>query len=169
MSENHNNTSQDKSAVFAGVIATLVGLFIVLVSVDIIHTDPESIHTPRWVLTLAGLTFACAGLLFLSRGLLSSAKQRDPIVQWFQYLLTTGMLTAFASVFLWVGFGPGEREFSASGSFLFLTISGAGNAIIGRILFGGTGVLIALVTIFAAIGGANKIMTEGADRDEPNE
>ena len=101
-------------------------------------------------MTLTGLTFACAGLLVLSKGLFSPTEQRDPILRWVQYFLTLGMLCAFASVFLWVGFGPGEREFSTSSSFLFFSVSGEGNATFGRIIFGGGGVLIALLTLFAA-------------------
>ncbi len=162
-------SSRDRSTIVAGVIATLVGLFIVLVSVDIIHSDPESFHAPRWVLILAGLTFGCAGLLILSESLFSPSEQQHPILVWVKYFLTVGMLTAFASVFLWVGFGTGEREFSASGSFLFFTISGAGNAVIGRILFGGAGVLMALLTLFAAFGGVKKIMANDPDRDSPDE
>ena len=162
-------SSQEKSAIFGGLIGTLVGLALVLVSVDVIHADPDSFRTPRWVLTLVGMMFAFAGLLVLSSGLFSPAEQRDPIVMWIRYFLTVGMLAAFASVFLWVGVGPGEREFSASGTFLFFTISGRGNEIIGRILFGGVGVAIALVTIWAALGGAQNILNETTDQDRTNE
>ena len=156
-------TQQDKSAIFVGIIGTLVGLALVLVSVDVIHADPDSFNAPRWVLTLAGMMFAFAGLLALSSGLFSSAEQRDPIVMWIQYFLTIGMLAAFASVFLWVGFGPGVREFSSSASFLFFTISNQGNELIGRILFGGCGLSITLITIFAAISGTQRILAKTKD------
>jgi uncharacterized membrane protein HdeD (DUF308 family) len=163
MPENNHSSSQDKSTIVAGVIAALVGLFIVLVSVDVIHADPESFHAPRWVVTFAGLTFVCAGLLLLSQNLFSPKEHRAPIVMWIQYLLTTGMMTAFSSIFLWVGFGPGEREFSTSASFLFFTVSGAGDELIGRILFGGAGLLVGAFTLYAAVRGVSNFLHD-ADR-----
>ena len=154
---------QEKSALLVGTIATLVGLFLVLVSVDVIHADPDSFNTPRWVLTLAGIMFAFAGLLALSNGLFSPAEQRDPIVMWIQYFLTIGMLAAFASVFLWVGFGPGVREFSGSASFLFFTVSNNGNELIGRTLFSGCGISVALMALFAALTGIQRIVSKAKD------
>jgi hypothetical protein len=148
-----------------GLFATVMGLFIILVSVDIIHADPESIHAPRWVLTLAGMMFTFVGFHLLSTNLLSPGEQRTPIIQWVQYFLLLGMLTAFSVVFLWVGFGSGEREFSSSGSFLFITISGEGNELIGRIVFGGGGVFAALITAYYAYTGARKITSNTSDHD----
>jgi hypothetical protein len=75
------------------------------------------------------------------------------------------MLTAFSAVFLWVGFGGGEREFSSSGSFLFFTISGEGNDVLGRIVFGGGGIFATLITGYYAINQARKIMNQPSDRD----
>jgi hypothetical protein len=79
------------------------------------------------------------------------------------------MLAAFASIFLWVGFGPGEREFSSSTSFFLITIINQGNEIIGRILFGGCGLVMVLVTVLAAYGGAHKITSETTDDEITNE
>jgi hypothetical protein len=162
-------SSQKRSDVFGGSITTLVGLGLVLVSLDVIPAKQESFHAPRWVLTMAGMMFTCVGLLILSKGFFSPAEQRDPIVRWIQYFLAIGMLAAFAMIFLWVGFGPGEREFGSSVSFFFLTISNQGNEIIGRILFGGCGLVMALITALAAFGGAHKITTETTDDEMTNE
>jgi hypothetical protein len=148
-----------------GLFATGMGLFIVLVSVDIIHTDPASIHAPRWVLTLAGMIFTFAGLYILSTGLLAPGEQGNGLLSWIQYFLRLGLLTAFAAVFLWVGFGSGEREFNSSGSFLFFTLSGKGNDILGRIVFGGGGLLAALITAYFAFSEAHKIMNSTSDTD----
>jgi len=148
-----------------GLFATAMGFFIVLVSIDIIHTDPASIHAPRWVLTLAGMMFTFVGLYILSTGLTSPGEQVHPIIQWTQYFLRLGMIIAFASVFLWVGFGTGERKFSGSGSFLFFTISGNSNDSLGRIMFGGGGFLAALMAGYFAITEARKIMNGTSDRD----
>ena len=150
---------------FMGLFATVMGLFIVLVSADIIHTDPASIHAPRWVLTLAGMMFTFVGLYILSTGLTPPGEQVPPIIQWTQYFLRLGMITAFAAVFLWVGFGTGEREFSGSGSFLFFTISGKGNDTMGRIMFGGGGIFAALMAGYFAISEARKIMNGTSDHN----
>jgi hypothetical protein len=148
-----------------GLFATGMGIFIILMSVDIIHADPESIHAPRWVLTLAGIMFTSIGLYTFSTGLLSPNEQKLPIIQWIQYFLILGMLTAFAAIFLWIGFGPGEREFSSSGSIGFLTVSGKGNDILGRIMFGGGGLLAALMAGYYAFTGARNIVAGTSDRD----
>lgn len=67
-----------------------------------------------------------------------------------------GTLTTFAAIFLWVGFGAGERKFSSPGSLGFFTASGKGNDIVGRILFGGGGILSALMAGRYAFTGARK-------------
>ena len=149
-----------------GLFATAMGLFIILVSVDIIHADPESIHAPRWVLTLVGVMFTFIGLLVFSTSLLSPREQKTPIIQWVHYFLILGTLTTFATVFLWVGFGSGQREFNSSGSIGFLTVSGKGSDFIGRIMFGGGGILSALVAGYYAFTGARKIMGNGSDPDQ---
>ena len=117
------------SPIIMGLFSTGMGLFIILMALDIIHTDPESIHAPRWVIVLAGMMFTAVGLYIFSTGLFSESEQKTPIVQWMQYFLILGMLTAFAAVFLWVGFGSGERKFSSSGSVGFISVSGQGNDI----------------------------------------
>lgn len=148
-----------------GLFAAGMGLFIILVSVDIIHTDPESIHAPRWVLTLAGMIFTFVGLYILSTGLPAPGESGSHLLRWIQYFLVLGMLTAFAAVFLWVGFGSGERQFSSSGSFLFFTVSGQGNEIFGRIVFGGGGILAALIAAYYAFSEARKIISHSSDHN----
>jgi hypothetical protein len=162
-------SSQKRSDILGGAIAALVGLGLVLVSLDVIPVDPESFHAPRWVLTLAGMMFTFVGLFIFSNGFFSPAELRDPIVRWIQYFLMVGMLASFAAIFLWVGFGPGEREFNSSVSFFLLTIGNRGSEIIGRILFGGCGLVMALITALAAYGGAHKITGETTDDEFTNE
>ena len=148
---------------FMGLFATTMGLFVILISVDIIHADPQSIHAPRWVLTLVGVMFTFIGLHIFSTSFLSPREQRTPIIQWVRYFLILGTLTTFATIFLWTGFGSGEREFSGSGSIGFLTISGKGSDFIGRIVFGSGGILSALVAGYYAFTGARKIISNRSD------
>jgi len=148
-----------------GLFTTAIGVFIILVSVDVIHADPSSIHAPRWVLTMTGMIFTFAGLYVLNNGLPTSGENATPVTQWIQYFLRLGILTAFAVTFLWVGFGGGEREFSGSGSIGFVSVSGNGNDILGRIMFGGGGLIAALLAGYFAFSEARKIMSNTSNRD----
>ncbi len=120
-----------------------IGVFVVALGLGLIRTNPESMHAPRWVVVCIGLLFAVAGLLM--------ASQREPQSLTARLLMAV-FLSLFAAVFGWVGLGSGPRQFSSSVSFGGLTTHGAGNAVLGRVLFGGFGILvggIALVTWFA--------------------
>ena len=152
-----NPSPQKNTALLVGILPTLVGFVIILVAADIIHADPASIHAPRWVLALAGMVFAFAGLSTLSQSLFTPAEQRSPALRWTQYFLGLGIFASFAATFLWIGFGPGERQFSGSASFLFFRASGQGDELLGRIIFGGGGILSALLTAYFAYTGASKI------------
>jgi len=120
-----------------------IGVLIVALGLGVIRTNPESVHAPRWVVVCTGGLFAVAGLLM--------ASQREPHSLTARLLIAV-FLSLFAAVFGWVGLGSGPREFSSSVSFGGLTTHGAGNVVLGRVLFGGFGILvggIALVTWFA--------------------
>jgi hypothetical protein len=67
---------------------------------------------------------------------------------WLQYLLLVGRLGVFSPIFLLVGFGPGKREFESSMSIGPFTTSGKGDELIGRVMFGGFGLLTALGTLW---------------------
>jgi hypothetical protein len=138
-----------KQQLFIGLVATAMGLFIIFTSIDAVPTDPNSIHAPQWVLTLAGVMFTFAGLYTFSTSLLLPREQETPIIQWIQYFLILGALAAFATIFLWIGFGSGRREF------------------IERIMFGGGGILSALVAGYYAFTGARRIMSGTIDHDAP--
>ena len=148
-----------------GIITILAGLFIILVSADIIHADPESIHAPRWVLTLVGLIFALSGLAIVTQALFTPSELKSPALRWVQYFIGLGIFVSFAASFLWIGFGPGERQFSSSISLPFIHISGKGNDIIGRIVFGGSGFLGGILMVYYALNEAHKIISETTEKD----
>jgi hypothetical protein len=134
------------SMAFGGVFF-LVGSFIVLISADIIHVDPSSFNAPRWVVGAAGGVFVLAGMMTAMQGGFGPGGQETMLFKWLQFFLGMGFMLLFSSVFLWVGFGPGEREFSSSTSIGPITSSGAGNDWTGRLVFGGGGLLSLLMTI----------------------
>ncbi|HZQ61828.1 MAG TPA: hypothetical protein VFC24_10790 [Casimicrobiaceae bacterium] len=111
----------------AGIIAIALGW------IDIAPTP----GTPRWVVGLAGSVFAFAGVALLLPPQDSRA----------QNLIGALLLSAFAAIGLWIGFGPGERHFLASLSGGAAVASSGGHEGLGRFVFGTMGVLVALCAL----------------------
>ena len=82
------------------------------------------------------------------RGSFSEEEMNSPLLAWVWFLLRLAVMVAFSSVFLWVGFGPGEREFQTTSLFGGVTTTGEGNSSFGRFLFGGAGLLFGLITLW---------------------
>ena len=127
-----------------------MGLFVMLISVDIIPTPPENFNAPRIVVAATGLVFALAGIMIFIGGSFSQEERNTPLLAWVWFVLKLVVMAAFSSVFLWVGFGPGEREFQTTSSFGGVTSTGEGSSFFGRFLFGGAGVLFGLITLWVS-------------------
>jgi quinol-cytochrome oxidoreductase complex cytochrome b subunit len=155
---NDNKTPKEllSSMAFGGIFV-LVGAFIVLVAADIIHADPSSFNAPRWVVGAAGGTFMLAGMMVAMQGAFGPDGQQTLLYLWLNFFFGLALMLLFSSVFLWVGFGPGEREFSTSTTVGSVTTSGAGSVSMGRLVFGGSGVVMILVTIAMAYSNWKKI------------
>ncbi len=138
------------SMAFGGVFF-FVGSFIVLISADIIHVDPSSFNAPRWVVGAAGGVFMLAGIMAALQGGFGPSGMQTRLFKWLQFFFGMALMILFSSVFLWVGFGPGEREFSSSTSLGPITTSGQGNVSSGRIVFGGGGLMLVFFTILMAV------------------
>ncbi len=167
-----NTSSSDLSTnpvfmlLFGGLFAC-VGGFFVLVALGILPSPPEAFAVPRGVVALAGAMFMFAGMMIILRGVFSPAAQQTALYQWLQYIATLGMLGSFSAVFTWVGLGPGEREFSGSasiGPIAFFT--GDASALMGRCLFGGFGLFIALATVWYAVVAPLRILGVWPSRTE---
>ncbi|MBV8783635.1 MAG: hypothetical protein JOZ67_05565 [Gammaproteobacteria bacterium] len=115
-----------------------IGVLIAALGLGVIRSDPASMHAPRWVVVCTGGLFAVAGLLM--------AEQRAPQSLTARLLIAV-FLSQFAAVFGWVGLGRGPRQFSSSVSFGGLTTHGAGNEMLGRVLFGGFGILVGVIAL----------------------
>lgn len=135
-----------------------MGLFIMLISFDVIPTPPENFNAPRIVVAAAGLVFALAGLMIFLGGSFSEEEMNKPFLAWVWFLLRLAVMVAFSSVFLWVGFGPGEREFQTTSSFGGITSTGEGSSFFGRFLFGGAGALFGLVTLWVSYASFRKLI-----------
>ena len=145
-----------RTQLLVAAVALVTGALIVAVAVGIIPSPESSFHAPHWVVGAAGMCFVLAGVSILAPALITGSCAPDGqtpgqqrAVKLVQQLLGCLMLTAFASIACWVGFGPGERHFSSSTSFLGVTSSGASSASLGRIVFGGMGALVALGAAFS--------------------
>jgi len=146
-------TSPPPGAIPLGLLFPLVftcsGLFFILVALGIIPTDPDSLHAPEWVLGASGGMFLFVGLFMFVRFIPWPGGEQSII----RHILETALLfltmSSFSAVFLWVGFGPGERQFQSSVSLGPLSIFGMDSKeATGRIMFGGFGVFATLITVY---------------------
>jgi hypothetical protein len=76
------------------------------------------------------------------------------------------LVTAFASVFDWIAFGPGERHFGGGLSIGPVLTSSASSELSGRIWFGIAGVLISCLALCAWVRWMRTVFPPGdADGD----
>jgi hypothetical protein len=122
-----------------GLVFVVAGLPIMALATGLITPRPGSLHAPEWVLFMAGFSFSMAGTLFLLPE--SWIKLRG--------FLGGLLVTAFASIFDWVAFGPGERRFSGGLSIGPVFTSSGSSELSGRIWFGIAGVLISCFALWA--------------------
>ena len=127
------------------------GALIMLVAADVIHADPASIHAPRWVLGATGFVFFIAGIWILFQGFAGGTAEDITFGKWVNYAFGLVFMVAFSAIFIWVGLGPGERQFTSSGSVGPVGVSSSGNELIGRCMFGGMGVLMGVGTLWFAV------------------
>ncbi len=131
------------------LVFTCSGLFVILVALGVIPTSPESMDAPAWVVGIAGGMFFFVGLFLFVRFIPWPGGEQSIA----RHILETAtlflMLSSFSTLFLWVGFGPGERQFQSSVSFGPLSVFGLDSKeATGRLMFGGFGVLVSLATVY---------------------
>lgn len=134
-----------------------MGLYIILIALNFIPTADENFSAPRSIVAGAGFVFFVAGLLMLMGLVFSAEELRLPVMLWIQFLLILAVMTVFSGLFLWTGFGPGERTFQTSTSIGPVSTHGQGNEGVGRIVFGGVGLLSSLGTLWYAIVQTNNL------------
>lgn len=117
-----------------GVVAILAGLFPIAAATGLIQVDPDSMHAPRWVIGSAGGLFVLAGVVILAH------RHR-----FLPSLILPVILTLLATVFGWVGLGPGKRDFEGGLPFVGFEF----NNWLGRGLFGFFGILMGLVALYS--------------------
>jgi hypothetical protein len=100
---------------------------------------PPAPGVPYWIVGLAGSIFVLAGIAV-------ALPQRTTRLQ---DLLGALLFTAFATMGLWIGLGPGRRQFSGGISVGPVTLGGGSNEMVGRIAFTAMGVLVSLIALRA--------------------
>lgn len=106
-----NKSPYFKGAIWFGLVFLLVGGAVMILSVTV---GMEDTTTPRWIGIIFGLMFFNAGITV---GLMDSGFNDYRETKWLSYLHAMALLSipfAFLTLFNWVAFGPGEREFTRS-------------------------------------------------------
>ena len=157
MSDQHNANLTLASGMGFGSIFFIAGALIVLLAADIIPADPSSFNAPRWVVGAAGLVFMLAGFMVALQGAFGPNPEESKLYLWIFMFIGPAFLILFASIFIWVGFGPGERAFTSTTSVGMVSTSGSGSQIGGRIAFGSGGIIALLMTFLMIRGTWKKI------------
>jgi hypothetical protein len=149
---------------FWGVFTIALGALILLAVAGVLPSKGGD--APPWVVACAASVFVLAGVLLVLRsfmgGDMSDSEMPRGTPLWLRatyYALGLGVVAALASVGTWVAFGPGERAFSVSISFLG---TGPNNEWIGRAAFGLGAILTWLFFIAAAVAWWRKLIRNGA-------
>jgi hypothetical protein len=142
-----------------GLVFVLAGLPIMALATGLITPRPGSMHAPPWVVFLAGFSFSLVGIMLLMPE--TSAKLRG--------LLGTVFMIAFASIFVWIAFGPGERRFSGGFSIGPLFTSSPSSEMEGRIAFGIAAVLLSAFALWGTYGWLRSLFRRSPDdADHPS-
>ncbi|MFZ5858843.1 MAG: hypothetical protein ACOYZ6_18605 [Chloroflexota bacterium] len=144
-----------------------MGGYILAVSLDVIHADPSFFKAPREVVAAGGMCFFLGGVWTVLKSISWAYGQDTPMVKWMSFFLVLTMMGIFSWLFLWTGFGPGERQFQSSTSIGPITASGPSNETFGRVFFGSFGILAALGTLYYAVTQSLKML--GIEKKSPVE
>ena len=100
--QNFSRTAQIIFGAAAIAMGAIVGV--------IVYLHPESLRSaPAWVVYLVALSFVCVGVAFIATALQ---------IIWLSRWVGAGFVLCLLSVFMWIAFGPGERNCSVSIPFL---------------------------------------------------
>jgi hypothetical protein len=150
--------SSPKLTIFYGLLAAGIGLFYVLYAAGLFGaTGRHGNDAPNWLGFVFGATFVLGGIAVVIKAVtapdnLQANELPATTPRWLRSvyqlmaLAIVGLLGVIAS---WVAFGPGERHFTGSGSFLGETA--------GRTVFGLGAVVIWVVIIAMLIATVRRL------------
>lgn len=132
---------------FFGGLFAVPGLLLILTGFNIIDIYPELTNGPRWVISILGLPFFSWGVWIASRAFEGKDGDNSITTQIAKHFLILANLIPMAGIFLWGGFGPGERNFRVETSFGPYSVTSPGDELTGRLLFGGAGIFMAVISL----------------------
>jgi hypothetical protein len=154
-----------KEMIASGTLASVLGFYFLLAGAGVLPLPggPDNLHGPLWLVLCAGLVFFLAGVAVLLQAFGHASDQGEFPAEaptWLrvvQYLIGLTIFATFGVIGSWIAFGPGERAFSGSLSF----ISGESGAAVGRAVFGVGAIIVWFCTIAFAVIAARKLLRRG--------
>ena len=131
---------------FFGGLFAVPGLLLIGSSLGLMDIIPWASKIPIWGALLTGLPFVSMGAM-IAAGLKSFGEEDTSVSPEIKLVLLLSFLAPLALIFLWAGFGPGEREFTVITTVDSTESTGAGDELTGRILFGGVGIFMAVIAL----------------------
>jgi len=148
-----------RGAIVLGLVLVACGVAPILGALEIIPY-PMICGTFVWVGIAVGGVFILGGAALINGYVFGGGKNFEaeavPLVRTIQNVLGFAILAAFAAIGGWIGFGPGERNFSSSISVPFWHSEGRGNVSVGRAVFGLGAIICAAMAIAVAFGSLRK-------------
>src|SRR5258708_6100827 len=156
--------SQNKSAAqrgpgfLTGILFLLFGLIAVAISLGIIPSDPSNFQAPSWVIAIFGVTFVLVGIWIIYLGALG---QNAPPANWLSVLFGLLIMLSASIISLWIGFGPGPSDFVRYEPGAIQPTALITDPVLGRIFFGGFGVLMSVFMVAFAVIQGRKLLGKG--------
>jgi hypothetical protein len=153
-----------RGAIIMGIVFIVAGLWPIAVGLGIpkIENGPQA----AWVAIAAGAIFVLGGLaVILDYGIAGGVGPDGDLVAGTPFairalnlVLGLAIVGLMAAVFGWVAFGPGPRQFSTTIALPFYTSHSHSGELTGRIAFGFSTVLLALMFVACGITGVRRLM-----------
>lgn len=135
---------------FGGLIA-IPGWLLIGSGLAVVNIFPWASDGPflgRLALILSGLPFASFGAMIVLHPFVGEfGDKRTPIAEGIKHAILLNFMIPIAFFMLWSGFGPGEREFTTITTIGSEVTTGRGDELVGRILYGGIGILITILIL----------------------
>ncbi|MEW6406384.1 MAG: hypothetical protein AB1649_31760 [Chloroflexota bacterium] len=131
---------------FFGGVPAVPGLLLIASSLGITDAIPWATRIPVWGAILVGLPFVAMGAM-IALGFQNFGDEDTSVPAGVKLVLLLSFLVPMALIFLWAGFGPGEREFTVTTTVGSTETTGPGNELIGRCVFGGGGIFMTIVIL----------------------
>jgi hypothetical protein len=130
-----------------GGLFAVPGLLLILTGFNVIDIYPELTHGPRWVISVTGLPFFAWGVWIASGAFDRDDEKNSAVAQVAKHVLILANLIPMAGIFLWGGFGPGERHFQTETTIGSYSVTGPGSELVGRCVYGAVGLVMAVLVL----------------------